>query len=64
MLSLANKRWKGNMIALFNSLKVSQVEEIKDLSIAPSEDRSSSNGFKLHNGRFQLSIRNVLMKAI
>ena len=56
LFSLKRKRLQGNLAAAFQCLKGAYQQEQGQL-FAPSDDRTSGNGFKLKEGRFKLDVR-------
>ena len=57
MSSLQQRRARGNMIAVFNYVKVNHVQEEANLFTAALETRTRSNGLKLQDRRFHLNSR-------
>ena len=57
--SLAKRRLRGNLIALYSFLRREVGERGADIFSLGSSKRTHGNGSKLHWGRFRLDIRNA-----
>ena len=59
MCSLEKRRVRGDMIAVFDYLKGRHVEEGASLFTEVLETRTRSNGFKLQERRFHLTVESI-----
>jgi len=57
LFSLEKRRLWGHLIAVFQCVKGAYREDGENLFSKASCDRTSSNGFKLEEGRFRLDVK-------